>query len=159
MLSRLQKKINMLLVSQVVQQSVFQLQRPASDWHKLCRLLIQWYPMGNSSVMNSQPHKFSPPPSIPSIALIIETSQLQHHRPIFQNPRKNAVMLFWWRFNKNRIGEHSGDTATPVISRHKRFFFKPVYVMTMKHLNLRAKNYKLLVLEEHFVPGLCTDMT
>ena len=29
----------------------------------------------------------------------------------------------------------------------------------MKHLNLRAKNYKLLVLEEHSVLGLCTDMT
>ena len=31
--------------------------------------------------------------------------------------------------------------------------------MTMKHLNLRAKNYKLLVLEEHSVPGPSTDMT
>ena len=31
--------------------------------------------------------------------------------------------------------------------------------MTIKHLNLQAKNYKLLVLEEHSVPGLCTDMT
>ena len=54
----------------VVQQSVFQLQRPASDWDKLCHFLMQWYPKGNSSIMNSQPHIFSPPPSIPSIALI-----------------------------------------------------------------------------------------
>ena len=50
-------------------------------------------------------------------------------------------------------------TATLVISRHKRFLFKPVCVMTMKHLNLQAKNYKLLVSEENSVPGLCTDMT
>ena len=32
---------------------------------------MQWYPKGNSSIMNSQLHIFSPPPSIPSIALIL----------------------------------------------------------------------------------------
>ena len=50
---RLQKKISMPLVLQVVQQSVFQLQRPASDWYKLSHVLMQWYPKGNSSIMNS----------------------------------------------------------------------------------------------------------
>ena len=51
---QLQKKISMPLVLQVVQQSVFQLQHPASDWYKLCTDI------------------FCPLPSIPSIALMFQ---------------------------------------------------------------------------------------
>ena len=89
----LQKKLSMPLVLQVVQQSVFELQRPASDWYKLCYVLMQWYPKGNSSIMNTQPHRLSPPPSIPSIALIIFKKLSAHDFLAFRVIWKQACRL------------------------------------------------------------------
>ena len=78
---------------------------------------------------------------------------LKHHNLnitdlFFKILEQKVVMLY----NKNRIHEQLDDMATTIISRHERFLFKLVYVMTMKHLSLRTKKLQTVSVRK----ALCT---
>ena len=75
--------------------------------------------------------------------IFVETSQLKHHRPIFQ-------VAFLARFQQNRIHEQLDDMVSPVILAGIRYSFQTcVYVMTMKHLILRAKRLQTVSVKLH----------